>query len=151
MSDDSAIKIAPKMSEEDRKALEEQIREDELIMLNPDRLAAAESASSNKEMRRSVDRKKEALARDEELIARGPEKDKIYARIKELNMLLRQHIPTKNEMWRRLGTDASSDAVKKNLYFHKKFAKEIHELANLKRRLEPDDPLAGSLERIRPD
>ncbi len=143
-------KIAPKMSEDDRKALEDQIKEDELILANPDKLAAA-AAYDNSEMKSSIRRKKEILGRDEELIAKGPEKDRIYTRIKELEIKLRSHMPTKNEMWRRMGTDDSNDAVKKNMYFHRKFASEIHELASLKRRLEPNDPLAGSLERIRPD
>lgn len=143
-------KIAPKMSDDDRKALEDQIKEDELVLANPDKLAAAAGVQGNREMRESIRRKKDALGRDEELIAKGDEKDRIHARIKELEAKLREHMPNKNEMWRRLGTDDSNSAVQKNLYFHQKFSREIHELINLKRRLEPNDPLAGSLERIRP-
>lgn len=142
--------IKQKMSEEDRLALEEQIKEDQLIIANVDKLASGESASNNRDMKESIRKKQEALGRDEELYAKGDEKDRIYKRIKELTLIIQKHMPTKNEMWARLGTDASTDAVKKNQYFHQRFAKEIHELVNLKRRLEPGDPEAGSLERIRP-
>jgi hypothetical protein len=145
-----AIKIAPKMSDEDRKALEDQIREDELILANPDKIAAAEGVMGNRQMRDSVRRKKDALGRDEDLIAKGDEKDRIYKRIKELEIILKQNMPSRNEMWSRLGTDDSNTAVQKNMYYHKKFAREIQEVINLKRRLEPSDPQAGSLERIRP-
>jgi hypothetical protein len=146
-----ATKIAPKMSEDDRKALQEQIAEDELILKNPDGLAAADAMTGNREMKDSIRRKKEALGRDEDLIAKGEEKDRIHARIKEIETLIKPHMPTKNEMWKRMGTDESNDAVKKNMYFQSKFAREINELISLKRRLEPQDPLAGSLERIRPN
>lgn len=145
-----STKIAPKMSEEDRLALEEQIKDDELILANPDKLEAAEVFGNNKEMKQSVARKKLALARDEELIAIGPEKDRVYARIKELETKLKPNMPTRNEMWQKLGTEGSAAAVRKNRYFHEKFASEIQELISLKRRLEPYDPMAGSLERIRP-
>lgn len=145
-----STKIAPKMSEEDRLALEEQIKEDELILANPDKIAAAEVYGNNAGMKQSIAKKKAALARDEELIAKGPEKDRIHARIKELETKLKPNMPTRNEMWKRLGTEESTLAVRKNRYFHEKFASEIQELINLKRRLEPNDPMAGSLERIRP-
>lgn len=150
MPQDTSMKIAPKMSEEDRKALEDQVKEDELILANPDKLAAAESVAGNRQMRDSIRRKKDALGRDEDLVARGDEKDKVHARIKELEIKLKSHMPSKNEMWKRMGTDDSNEAVRKNMHFHSTYAREIQELINLKRRLEPSDPLAGSLERIRP-
>lgn len=143
-------KIAPKMSEEDRRAMEDQVREDELILANPDKIAAAEIVSGNRQMRDSIRRKKEALARDEDLIAKGPDKDRIHARIKEIEAKIKPDMPTKNEMWRRLGTDESNVAVKKNMYFQEKHGSLIQELISLKRRLEPSDPMAGSIERIRP-
>lgn len=150
MPQETPTKITPKMSEDDRKALEDQIKEDELVLANPDKLAAAESVSGNRQMQDSIRRKKDALGRDEELIVTGVEKDRVYARIKELETKLKQHMPTKNEMWRRMGTDDSNEAVKKNMHFHNTYSHEIQELINLKRRLEPNDPMAGSLERIRP-
>jgi hypothetical protein len=145
---ETAEKIVTKMSEEDRKILEDQIKEDQLILANPDGLAT--EMQHKGKVQESIQAKQKALAKDEDLIAKGEEKDRVYRRIKELETKLKQHMPSRNEMWQKLGTDGSTDAVKKNRYFHKTFAKEIQELVNLKRRLEPDDPNAGSLERIRP-
>lgn len=72
-------------------------------------------------------------------------------RKKQLEKVLADNMPSKEEMWRKTGTSESQQAIRHNIEFQKRFASETKEYQQVMARLEPDDPDAQSLERIRPD
>jgi len=143
-------KLVDKLSVAERMAVEQQIKDQEEQLANPEGLKAS-GQNGVAEMKADIARKKEVLAKDEALIAKGPEKDALVARIKELENQFLKDMPTKNEMWAKTGTEESDRAVQKNLRFHRLHDAKLFEWQNLKKRLEPHDPWAQSLDSIRPD
>ncbi len=139
-----------KMTVAERESLEQQVRESEDQLRNPDELAIGKELEGSSRMKSSIKKKRLALQRDEALIPKGAAKDRIYKEIKEIEEEITEHMPSQNEMWRPLGTHESQKAVQKNIRFHALFDHKLKRLQDLKRRLEPDDPEAGNLERIRP-
>jgi len=144
-----------KLSVEERQSLRMEVEEKKAILENRDEgdfvsTSAGQSLVARDQMARDLRRKELLLQKDEELTARGAEKDRIYRRIKDLEAKLRPYMPSENEMWAKMGTQDSDNAVKKNLYFQKTFIRELLELKDLRRRLEADDPGAGNLEKMRP-
>lgn len=141
---------AEKMSVAERAALQQDINTREEQLSNPEDLKAA-NQNGVEEMKLDIAKKKEVLQRDEDLVARGAEKDRVQQRIKELEAEFVKDMPTRNEMWAKPGTEESDRAVQKNLRFHRLHDREVFEWQNLKKRLEPNDPWAQSLDSIRPD
>lgn len=139
-----------KLSVAEREALKEQVSRQEEQLQNPEGLHAS-GQNGVDEMKADIAKKKAVLAKDEQLIAKGPEKDRIAARIKELERSFLPDMPTRNEMWAKSGTEEGDRAVQKNIRFHRLHDKEVFEWQNLKKRLEPDDPWAQSLDSIRPN
>lgn len=139
-----------KMTVPERESLEQQIRDSEEQLRNPDELALAKELEGSSQMKSSIRKKKLALQRDQELIPKGVAKDKIYKEIQEIEREIKDHMPSHDEMWKPLGTYESQKAVQKNIRFHSLYDPKLRRLQDLKRRLEPEDPEAGNLERIRP-
>jgi hypothetical protein len=139
-----------KLSVTEREAIKQQIASQEEQLDNPERLAIS-GQNATSEMKENVLKKKIILQKDDDLIARGTEKDRLFARLKEIELILIPNMPTKNQMWAKSGTEESDRAVQKNLLFRSKYGKLASEWQNIKKRLEPDDPWAQSLDSIRPE
>ena len=106
------------------------------------------------ELQKQLAHKKMLLQRDDDLIARGGEKDRLFARKKEIEGILKMHKPTQREMSQMpTGNNSSafSRAVDHNVKYQEKYQKLEHELQDINVRLEPDDPNAHSLEYLRSD
>lgn len=139
-----------KLSVDERYAINEQIASQEEQLSNPEKLSTS-GQNATSEMKENVDKKKLLLQKDDALIARGIDKDRLFARLKEIQSILIPNMPSKNEMWAKAGTEESDRAVKKNLLFRSKYGSLASEWQNIKKRLEPDDPWAQSLDSIRPE
>lgn len=139
-----------KLGEEDRQSIARQVREDE------DALAAASGLKGVKPdlgaIKQRLERNKMILGHDEDLTPRtDSEKDRLYARLKEITGILQKEMPTKREMWPKTGSTEAQQAVRHNVRFQERYGALCHEYQELKKRLDPDDPYAQSLELIRPD
>lgn len=139
-----------KLSVAEREALKHQIALQEEQLENPDKLMAS-GQNGTAEMKADINKKKELLAKDDSLRASNHDKDKIVARMKEIERIIVPEMPTMNEMWAKSGTAESDKAVQKNLRFHSKYGHLAREWQILSKRLEPDDPWAQSLDSIRPE
>ena len=135
-----------KMTVADRLSLEHQIQEAEASIQH-----GLKGTSNDPKAKRELERKKMLLAHDDDLVARGSEKDRLDTREKELRDLLVRNMPTKTEMWRKSGSNESQQAIRHNLDFQNRFDREIKEWQNIRCRQDPDNPYAQSLENIRPD
>lgn len=138
-----------KLSVAEREALKEQVNRQKEQLENPERLQSS-GQNGTEEMKADIRKKMEVLAKDDSLVAKGPEKDRFAARLKELQAKFLPDMPTRNEMWAKAGTEEGDRAVQKNMRFHRLHGKELAEWQSLKKRLEPDDPWAQSLDSIRP-
>lgn len=143
-------KLKDKLSVAERTAVEQQIKDQEEQLANPEGLHAS-GQNGVAEMKADIAKKKLVLEKDESFIATGSEKDQIAARIKQLQDAFLPDMPTRNEMWTKTGTEESDRAVQKNMRFHRLHDAKLFEWQNLKKRLEPHDPWAQSLDSIRPD
>lgn len=135
-----------KMTVADRVTLQHQIAETEASLEH-----GLKDAKNDPKVKRELERKKMLLAHDEDLVARGSEKDRLAAREKELRTLLVEKMPTKEEMWRKTGSPESQQAIRHNLSFQRQYGSQIREWQNIRCQQEPDNPFAQSLENIRPD
>jgi len=79
---------------------------------------------------------------------RGATKDKMSKRVKELEGNIVQGMPSHNEMW---NLKRNPGAPTKNLNWQKRNAKNIQEYKQIMRQLEPGDPTASNIERLRRD
>lgn len=150
MSSIEPDKLKEKLSVAERAAVEQQIADQEEQLANPEGLTA-QGRNGTAEMKADIAKKKSILEKDTSLIAVGSEKDRLVARIKELQATFLPDMPSRNEMWAKSGTEESDRAVQKNLRFHRLHDAKLFEWQNLKKRLEPSDPWAQSLDSIRPD
>lgn len=135
-----------KLTYADRVSLQHQIEEGEASLQH-----GLAGTANDPKAKRDLERKKMLLAHDDDLVARGSDKDRLNSREKELRDLLVRHMPTKTEMWRKTGSNESQQAIRHNLDFQMKFDGQIKEWQNIRCRQEPDNPYAQSLENIRPD
>jgi len=138
-----------KLGVADRLALEQDIERDEIQLRNPDQLALGRNLAGAGKMKQSILRKREILQRDDDLAAKGKAKDKLWARAKEIERIIKPDMPSKSEMWRKLGTAESTEATRKNVWFRQKHGHLLKELQDIRRRLEPEDSSASSLEYLR--
>ena len=79
------------------------------------------------------------------------EKDDLANRMEELEDIIKKDMPTQSEMWRRPGIDGmdSDRAVRKNMHWEKTTGKAVGEWKSIARTLDPDDPSASNVERLR--
>ena len=135
-----------KMNVADRMSLEQQIRDTE------ENTGQLRSVGPSREMKDQLEHRKDILRHDDDLRAKAyAGRDQLNSRKKQLESVLKENMPTHNEMWSKSGTTESQRAIRHNMEFQSKFAKEIREYQQVMVSLEPDDPQAQSLERIRPD
>jgi len=142
-----------KLEESDRSNLRRQVEEDEAILLGstqPENQLKSQTVDLAS-VKARYDRNKMILGHDEDLTARDSEKDRLNARLKEITAILQKEMPTKHEMWPKTGSVEAQQAVRHNVKFQEQYGALCHEYQELKKRLEPDDPYAHSLELIRPD
>lgn len=142
-----------KLSPEDRKRFQEQQAElqEQLDAIQKNETAAAGAIDQNI-VRRNLAKTTAVLERDAEAEARGRQKDALAREAKALAEELRENMPTKNEMWPvRMGTPESEKCVQKQMRFEKVYGEKARRWQDIQRRLEPDNPYAGSLDNIRPD
>lgn len=143
-----------KLSVQDRENIKREVEETKAILENKDQgdivgVSKSLDPVALASMKKSVIKKERMLQRDEELIARGPQKDKIYQEIKEIEAEVVPHMPTQNEMWSKYGTQDMDLAVRKNMHFQKTYGPKLERLKNLKMMLEHENPIAGNLDLIR--
>jgi hypothetical protein len=143
-------KTIEKMGVDEVTALAEQVQEQEEILDNVDQLGS-DYLQDKDRLVQAVAKGKRILERDAQLVPQtGAQKDAVRKEIMRLQELIVKEMPTTTEMNYQLGTVESEQAVRKNRMFQQKWTPTLLRLKDLKRRLEPDDPLAGNLERIRP-
>ena len=142
-----------KLEESDRARIAEEVRQDEdLLKASQDPQQRLQSQAVDvASIRQRLERNKMILGHDEDLTARDSEKDRLHARLREITDILKKNMPTKREMWPKTGSVEAQQAVRHNVRFQEQYGPLCHEYQELKKRLEPDDPYAHSLELIRPD
>lgn len=137
-----------KLEESDKQSLRLQVAQDEELLSASLKTASTDSA----QIRSRLERNKMILAHDDDLTPKsGSEKDRLHARLKDITETLQKNMPTKREMWPKTGSAEAQQAVRHNVRFQEQYGPLCHEYQELKKRLEPDDPYAQSLELIRPD
>lgn len=142
-----------KLSPEDRERFEQERAdlEDQLNAIKSKDTSAAESLNRGI-VEKNLARTTAVLERDEEATARGRQKDVLSREAKILEEELTKAMPTKNQMWPvRMGSVESEEAVRREMQFTTKMGDKARRWQEIQRRLEPEDPHAASLERIRPD
>lgn len=145
-----AGKTIEKMGVDEVEALAEKVKEQEAILDNVDNLGS-DYLQDKDRLRQSINKGKRTLERDAQLIPQsGTQRDAIRKEIQRLEEMIVKEMPTAREMNYMLGSVESDQAVRKNRAFQHKWTPTLLRLKDLKRRLDPDDPLAGNLERIRP-
>lgn len=138
-----------KLSEPDRRALQNQVlqREEEILAKKDMNKDADVSA-----MQKEIEHKKMILAHDEDLNPKtGYQTDRLAARAKEIEGILKKEMPTKREMWPKAGSVEAQQAIRHNLKFQNDRDALCKEWQDIQKKLNPDDPYAQSLELIRPD
>lgn len=142
-----------KLTPGDRERFEDQKAdlESQLAAIKGKETAAAEAIDESV-VRRNLAKTTAILEKDVELEARGRQKDSLAREAKALEEELKANMPSKNEMWpTRMGTPESEKCVQKQMRFERQFGDKARRWKDIQRRLEPDNPYAGSLDRIRPE
>lgn len=148
-SEEKIGRTKQKLHESDRRSLSGDIerREEEIRAkkdLNPD--------ADVSDLKREIDHKKMILQHDDDLVPKsGSERDRLAARAKNIEDILKKEMPTKREMWPKPGSAESQQAVRHNLKFQEQRDGLCKEWQEIQKKLNPEDPYAQSLELIRPD
>ena len=138
-----------KLAESDRRSLQDQISEDEQLILQKKELSKDSDVS---DIQARIRHKKMILQHDEDLTPKtDSQRDRLAARAKEIEDILKKNMPTKREMWPRTGSSEAQQAVRHNLKFQEQYDGLCKEWQDIQKKLDPDNPTAQSLELIRPD
>jgi len=97
-------------------------------------------------LKREIDRYDGILAENSPSVPRGTNKDHMVARAKELAETLQKDMPTREQMDHPA---RNPGAIRKHMFWNKKNEKNVQEYKELQRRLEPDDPTATDVEKLR--
>lgn len=142
-------RIDQKLNEPDRRSLQSQIAQDEEAIRASGDLASPGDVS---EARKRIAHNKMLLQRDDDLRPKtDSQSNRLFARAKEIESILKDKMPTKREMWPKAGSAEAQRAVRHNLQFQERYSGLCQEWQDLQNKLNPDDPYAQSLELIRPD
>lgn len=144
-----------KMGTEDRQAMERQLKElkDSLGRVENPRDGTSprpEQLQNVPHIKAQIRKLEEILTKDDDLIPKGADKDKVKARVKEIEAIIKKELPTEREQQMRV-TISQADferAVQKTMYHQKKYGKLILEWQELMRRLEPEDPGAADVSKL---
>lgn len=142
-----------KLTSGDKERMEQERAElkDQMTAINRGETSTARDAIDSSIVQKNLNRTEEMLARDEALIAKGRDKDKLQREAKALEEELRQNMISHNEAWpTRMGTIEAERAIQKQMRFETQYGEKARRWQNIQRRLEPNDPDAGNLDRIRP-
>ncbi len=153
MAKNATERQADKLTPGDKERFEGQRTdlEAQLKAIQNKEVAAAEGLDATV-VKQNLAKTESILNKDEELAVRGRQKDVLNRESKELEAKLKANMPTKNEMWPvRMGTPEAEAAVQKQMRFETKFGDDARRWQECQRRLQPDNPFAGSLDRIRPE
>jgi hypothetical protein len=101
-------------------------------------------------VQQKVAKNRAILEKDDALVARGKQKDRAVAEIKILLEKVNRMRPTRRMMESKPGTPEFEQAVRINMEFHRVCTPMMLRIKSLQMCLEPDDPMSGDLERIRP-
>lgn len=142
-----------KMHPNDRQVVEEQRNalKEQLEIIKNDQSGGVAQTLDSAVLRRQLDKKERDLDQDEKLIAKGVQKDKLAREAKQLEEELRSEMCSRNELWQRSGTMDSEKAVAKQMAFEQKHGDKARRWQEIQSRLEPNDPMNCSMERIRPE
>lgn len=140
-----------KMHPSDREVIMEQANamKEQLAIIKSRDVSAADVLDQGV-LKRQLDQKERALEQDDKLIARGVQKDKLAREAAELESELRQAMCSRNELWVKSGTMDSEKAIAKQMAFERSHGEKARRWQEIQSRLEPDDPMNCSMERIRP-
>ena len=137
-----------KLSVEDRKAIENEVSEleEQLTRAEPgnDTAPRPDMLQMIPQLKQKKKNLEEMLNKDDDLIAKGPDKDILKKRVKEIEAIIKKDMPTEREQ--QLREKAGMDferAVIKTQDHQKRYGGLIQEWQELKRRLEPEDPNAA--------
>ena len=129
-----------------RKHLEERIRESEgLLKSAKEGTYKKQSQIDTDQISRNIKKDKATLEKNAPVkFSGGAEKDKEYRRAKELEEKIKQGMPTDSEM--RMSPPGT---ISKHLAWNRENKERIAEYKGIQRRLEPDNPNAANIERLR--
>ncbi len=131
-------------TQEQAEALKDQIRDIDSRDTN-----AAESLDRGMIQKR-LQKAEAILEKDDGLVAKGVQKDRLAKRAEEIEKELKENMPTHDEMWAKSGTVEMERAVRKNQDFENRYGDKVREWQDIQRRLEPEDSTHSYVERIRP-
>lgn len=142
-----------KMAPEDRQALESELK-DITEQLTPNIQPGANSAprpdllQDAPKLRRRKGQIEELLNKDDDLIAKGPERERLDKRRKEIEAVIKKEMPTERQQ--RLGGKSSDfeKAVQQTMFHQNKYGVLIREWQEIMRRLEPHDPDASDTRKL---
>ena len=138
-----------KLGESERRALNEQINAAEEELRKRKELSGTPDLSDVTE---EIKKKKMILQHDDDLTPKsGMETDRLAARAREIEEVLKKEMPTRNEMWPKHGSIEAQKALRHNVKFQAERSDLCREWQDIQKKLNPDDPYASSLETIRPD
>jgi hypothetical protein len=112
-------RAAAKMGVDEVATLSETVKEQEDILNNVDKLGS-EYLQDRDNLQRTVNRGKRILQHDAALVLTGKARDEAVKELKRLKDLILVDMPTQTEMNAKLGSNEADEAVRKNLYFHRK-------------------------------
>lgn len=141
-----------KMHPNDRETIMEQASamKEQLAIIQSGDVEAAGNLDSGV-LRRQLAQKEKILDNDDRLVARGAEKDRLAKEAREIEERIKPNMCSRNELWYKSGTMDSEKAVLKQMAFERNHGRDAARLQEIRSRLEPDDPMNCSLERIRPE
>lgn len=124
--------------------------EDQLNIIKSKESTAASGLDVTK-IRSSLNKKKNVLVQDESMVAKGNKKDVMAKRAKVLEGQFMKDMPSYAQMWpsKHWGPDHERH-VRQQMNFDKNHGDKVREWKDIQRCLDPDNPEAGSIERIRP-
>lgn len=107
---------------------------------------ARDDSIDKSKLKREIEQYNNILSNNGPTEARGLNKDRMVARARELSEKLQINMPTREQMDHPA---RNPGAVRKHLIWSKNNEGMIREYKELQRRLEPDDPTATDLEKLR--
>src|ERR1700743_3802871 len=118
----SITEVEKKVSAQDSESLRKDIErmENQLKPSDPNAEFYNPGVEDPGSIKKQIDHKKMVLDHDEDLRARGGEKDRLFARQREIEDILKKHKPTHKEMWAKDPSDFSR-AVQHNVGYQEKY------------------------------
>jgi hypothetical protein len=125
-------------------------------MLKADKASGRPKIQNEAEFVAEIKKKKKLLKDHSPKELRGQNKNKAYARAKELREIIADAMPKKRDYYQRYpkGGDMTHDfdrTVRQQMAFQKdkKLKQAVQEYKHIMRRLEPDDPTISNIELLR--